>query len=142
MPKREGDMQRRNFIRVTLGAAVAAASLAALWAAPAGAQEHWLIGTWIGEVKIPQEKNGTGRRMVVLSVKGEDVSLRYGLLGTEKPPIVHGSLKGNELRFSGPGTKLGDNPIVLSRNGADELAGTWESKSTGKTYPIAFKRQK
>jgi hypothetical protein len=128
-------MQRRDFLIGALGLAVAGA-------ARAQAAPHWLVGTWIGEVRIPQEKNGTGRRMVVLSVKGEDVSLRYGLLDTEKPPIVHGVLKGDELRFAGPGVKLGDNPIILTRKSDNELAGTWESKQTGKTYPISFKRQK
>jgi hypothetical protein len=120
------------------------AALVTVVAATAQGQEsrHWLIGTWIGEVKIPQEKNGTGRRMVVLSVKGADVRLRYGLGDSEQPPIVHGTLKGEELRFVGPGTKLGDNPVVVSRTGPDELAGTWQSRQTGKTYPITFRRQK
>lgn len=120
-----------------------AAALASVVARTVQAQQsrHWLIGTWIGEVRIPQEKNGTGRRMVVLSVKGDDVRLRYGLRDTEQPPIVHGTLKGEELRFAGPGTRLGDNPIELRRIGPDELSGTWQSRQTGKTYPIGFRRQ-
>lgn len=131
-------MRRRDLLIGTMGTVLAAmAGRVAAQPSP-----HWLVGTWIGEVKIPQEKNGTGRRMVVLSVKGEDVRLRYGLASTEQPPVVHGTLKGEELRFAGPGTTVGDNPIVVSRVGPDDLAGTWQSKQTGKTYPISFRRQK
>jgi len=128
-------MQRRDFLIGALGLAVAGT-------AQAQTTPHWLVGTWLGELKTPQDKHGEGRRMVVVSVKGEDVSLRYGVMTTEKPPIVHGTLHGDELRFNSPGVKIGDNSLILTRSGPDELSGTWGAARTGKTYPITFKRQK
>ncbi len=130
-------MQRRNFLIGFLGVGAGLVS-SNLRSQPA---PHWLIGTWIGEVKLQQDKNPTGRRMVILSVTGDDVALRYGFPDTDKPPLVHGTLRGSELRFSAPGVKIGDNPIILSRSGDNGLAGTWSSARTGKTYPIEFKRQ-
>jgi hypothetical protein len=129
-------MRRRDFLVFALGAALGGT-------ARAQTPPQWPIGTWIGEIKNLKEKYSNARRLVVVAIAGEDVTLRYGFVDSTVTATTHGRLRGGELRFLSVGADTGDNTIILKRGAADdELVGTWQSARIGKTYPIVFRRQK
>ncbi len=129
-------MQRRSFL-IGMSAAAIVSRLADAQATP-----HWLIGTWLGEIRNLPDKYGNFRRIVVVSVEGSDVTMRYGTPDSTVTPTIHGTVNGDELRFTTVGADTGSNKIVMKRSGEDDMAGTWQSARIGKTYQISFKRQK
>ncbi len=129
-------MQRRDFL---IGVMAAGLLSKAATAQPA---PHWLIGTWLGEIRNLPDKYGNFRRIVVVAVNGSDVTMRYGAPDSSVTPTIHGTVDGDELRFTTVGTDTGSNKVIMKRGGDDGMAGTWQSARIGKTYQISFKRQK
>lgn len=125
-------MINRRALFATLGAAMLAARAAAQ-------QQHWLIGTWKGDIGGGWNgKEGSGRTMVVAGVDPAGaVSGGWAALGKPRVGNADITLAGEKLTV-----RTGADSMIEMRRGADgKLTGMMRIMKSGKTYPIEMKRE-
>jgi hypothetical protein len=102
-----------------------------------------LVGTWEGELRIPDDRNPPGRTLVITSLRLEgtrgSAQARYGISGGPLAPVtiaVEVSGKVATLTFS---TGISAQ-ITLTLQGEKSLGGTWQASGARSQYPIKFEK--
>lgn len=108
-------------------------------AAPARAQGHWLIGTWVGKTENVRAYGDSSRTLVVTSVSADGTTAigMFDAGGLKSRPRIN--VAGDKVMFV-LGTVTTGATIALTRRG-NELVGTRTDNATGQATNIKLVRQ-
>lgn len=125
-----GRLQQRRRLMVT---ALAALSAAAGVAAPARAQQHWLIGTWAGRTENVRSRVNEDRTLTVTRVAadGKSASGTFNAGGVVVRPKI--TIDGERITFVS-GSDASGATYELTRRG-NELVGIRTSRASAGNRP-------
>lgn len=110
-------------------------------AAPAGAQQHWLQGTWTGTLTNQPMNSRTGpeRTLNVKSVSADGTSAQADWISATSTIKITIAIAGNDISFTTPGSS-GANYKMKHNAGA--LSGEWGPAGGGtRGGSVNFKKQ-
>ena len=110
-------------------------------AAPAAAQQHWLVGKWTGALtNLPSTNRfGSERTMDVRSVSPDGTKAQAVWVTGGGTLQIALNISGNEVSFTTPGT--GGAHYKMTHN-AGALSGTWQpAGGAGGGGTVNFKKQ-
>lgn len=116
-------MQRRHLL-------TALPALAASGGAPAQVPQHWLIGTWTGELLGTNQPER--RRILRVTAVDAAAGTATGRWGRNEPTTIR--ISGSTLRFF-----TGENlPVTLTHTAAGTLEGTIQQNDSGRRPPYTI----
>jgi hypothetical protein len=109
-------------------------------AAPASAQQHWLVGTWKGALGNLSSTNrfGPDRTLEVKSVSPEGGKAQGTWIAATGAQPVTITISGNDISFSTAGSS--GSSYKMTHN-ASSLSGSWSAASGGAGGTVNMKKQ-
>lgn len=104
---------------------------------PSHAQQHWLVGTWKGNLSgLGNTPYGNERTLTVTAVDGNAAKGQW--VGPSSNQNVTIAIAGDSISFTTPGTA---GATYKMTNKGKSLDGTWTSSGSGKNGPISLSKQ-
>jgi len=118
---------------------VASFLLALFYAAPVAAQQHWLVGTWEGELQnAPAGPLGSKRTMIVTSVAADGMAADATYGGQAGMTNVKLAIAGDSVSFATGGNQGGT--YKMTRKG-NTLEGSWTHTGSGRNGGMALSKK-